>query len=131
MVYAILHTGTKAIEFLEKQYILLIESVTAKRFIPPAAEQEEVLAMRVSGLKDPSLLAMVASTKTFSVYEPQIQVNERTYLSPIGPGSTKQYLFILQDTLYQGKDSVFLIMAFIRRLHPSPWAPRAGYPAGA
>jgi len=108
--FAALDTSDRdAIEFLEKQYILLIESVTAKRFIPPAAEQEEVLAMRVSGLKDPSLLAMVASTKTFSVYEPQIQVNERTYLSPIGPGSTKQYLFILQDTLYQGKDSVFVI----------------------
>lgn len=108
--FAALDTSDRAaIEFLEKQYILLIESVTAKRFIPPAAEQEEVLAMRVSGLKDPSLLAMVASTKTFSVYEPQIQVNERTYLSPIGPGSTKQYLFLLQDTLYQGKDSIFVI----------------------
>ena len=99
----------EAIDWLDRQHLLLIESATAKSFIPPAAEKEEVLAMRVSGLKDPSLLALAASTKTFSIYEPQITIQERTYLSPIGPGSTDRYLFIIQDTLYQGPDSVYVI----------------------
>lgn len=97
------------VDWLDKQHLLLIESATQKSFIPPAAEKEEVLAMRVSGLKDPSLLALAASTKTFSVYEPQIALMEKTYLSPIGPSSTSRYLFILQDTLYQGTDTVFII----------------------
>ncbi len=35
-----------------------MESVTAEEFHSSAAEKEEVLAMRVSGLKDPSLLAV-------------------------------------------------------------------------
>ena len=96
-------------EFFEKQHLLLIESATSKRFIPPSAEQEEVLAMRVSGLKDPSLLALAASTKTFSIYAPQIVLSEKTYVGPIGPASTKHYLFLLEDTLYQGSDSVFVI----------------------
>ena len=96
-------------DFLEKQHIFLMESATAKRSIPPAAEQEEVLAMRVSGLKDPSLLAIAAQTKTFSVYEPQISISDRTYVGPIGPSSTKHYLFILEDTLYQGGDSTYVI----------------------
>jgi hypothetical protein len=65
--------------------------------------------MRVSGLKDPSMLALAASTKTFSVYEPQIALGEKTYLSPIGPGSTERYLFILQDTLFQASDTVYII----------------------
>lgn len=97
------------LDWLDKQHFLMIESATKRSFIPPAAEKEEVLAMRVSGLKDPSLLALAASTKTFSVYEPQIRLNEKSYLSPIGPSSTGHYLFILQDTLYQGTDSVFVI----------------------
>lgn len=49
--------------FLESQYFFLMESATRKSFIPPAAEKEEVLAMRVSGLKDPSFLALAAQTK--------------------------------------------------------------------
>ena len=99
----------EAVEFMQRQHILLIESATRKSFVPPAAAKEEVLAMRVSGLKDPSLLAMLASTQTFSIYAPQITLNERTYVSPIGPGTTDKYLFILEDTLYQGRDSVFVI----------------------
>lgn len=99
----------RAMDFLDKQHLLLIESATRKSFIPPASEKEEVLALRVSGLEDPSLLAMMASTKTFSIYAPQITINERSYLGPIGPNSTDRYLFVLEDTLYQGRDSVFVI----------------------
>lgn len=94
---------------MEKQHLFLMESATEKSFRPPAAEKETVLAMRVSGLKDPSLLALAAQTKTFSIYEPQIVLNERNYLSPIGPASTRHYLFLLEDTLYEKGDSVFVI----------------------
>ncbi|MEO8589890.1 MAG: DUF5686 family protein [Flavobacteriales bacterium] len=99
----------ETIDFFDDQHILLIESATAKSFIPPAAEKEQVLAMRVSGLKDPSLLALAASTRTFSIYDASILVNEKNYVSPIGPTSTNQYFFLLQDTLYQGADTVFII----------------------
>ena len=105
----------EAIDFFEKQHLLLIESATRKSFIPPAAEKEEVLAMRVSGLKDPSLLALAASTKTFSAYAPQIGINEKSYLGPIGPNTTDRYLFILEDTLYQGADTVFVVSYRPRR----------------
>lgn len=96
-------------DFVKDHYLLLMESATKKSFIPPSAEREEVLAMRVSGLKDPSLLALAAQTKTFSIYEPQIGISEKFYLGPLAPGSTKKYLFLIEDTLYQGKDSVFVI----------------------
>lgn len=96
-------------QFLESQYFFLMESATKKSFIPPAAEKEEVLAMRVSGLKDPSFLALAAQTKTFSIYEPQIGISQKLYLGPLAPGSTKKYLFLIEDTLYQGADSVFVI----------------------
>jgi flagellin-like hook-associated protein FlgL len=96
-------------QMLTQQHLFLIESATKKSFIPPAAEKEEVVAMRVSGLKDPSFLALVAQTKTFSIYSPQIDISDKSYLGPIGPGSTAKYYYHLEDTLYQGKDSVFVI----------------------
>jgi len=102
-------SDSEMVDWFDKQHLLLIESATKRTFIPPASEKEEVIAMRVSGLKDPSMLALAASTKTFSVYEPQIVLGEKTYLSPIGPGSTERYLFILQDTLFQASDTVFII----------------------
>ncbi len=98
-----------ALDWMEKHHLLLIESATKRSFIPPANEKEEVLGMRVSGLKDPSLLGLAASTRTFSIYEPQITLLEKNYLSPIAAGSTDRYLYILEDTLYQGADTVFVI----------------------
>ena len=99
----------KAVEFSEQQHLLLIESATRKSFIPPASAREEVLAMRVSGLKDPSLLAMAASTETFSIYDADIGIGDKMYLGPLGPASTSKYRFSLEDTLYQGSDSVYVI----------------------
>lgn len=99
----------EGLAFVDSQHLFLMESATRKSFIPPAAEKEEVLAMRVSGLKDPSFLALAAQTKTFSIYEPQITISEKTYLGPLAPASTNKYLFLLEDTLYQGADSVFVI----------------------
>lgn len=99
----------EAIDFFDKQHLAMIESATRKSFLPPAKEKEEVIAMRVSGLKDPSLLALAASTKTFSIYAPQITISEKAYLGPIGPNSTDRYLFDLRDTLYQGRDTVFVL----------------------
>ncbi|MCL4283134.1 MAG: carboxypeptidase-like regulatory domain-containing protein [Flavobacteriales bacterium] len=102
-------------KFLETQHLFLIESATKKSFIPPAAEKEEVLAMRVSGLKDPGFMTLVAQTKTFSIYAPQIDIGDKSYLGPIGPASTSKYLFVLEDTLYQGRDSVYVISYRPRR----------------
>ncbi len=99
----------EAVDFFQRQHILLVESATKRSFQPPAQSREEVIAMRVSGLKDPSLLAAMASTQTFSIYAPQISIGERTYVGPIGPGNADRYRYILEDTLYQDRDSVFVI----------------------
>lgn len=96
-------------QLMEEQHLFLIESATKKSFIPPAASKETVLAMRVSGLKNPSFLTLAAQTETFSIYAPQIDIGDKSYLGPIGPSSTNKYLFILEDTLYQGADSVYVI----------------------
>jgi len=107
---AALDTGMrKAYDFAEAQHLLLIESATRRHFIPPASSREEVLAMRVSGMRDPSLLAMVAQTESFSIYEPDIRISDKSYLGPLGPASTAKYRFVLEDTLYQGADSIYVI----------------------
>ncbi len=99
----------KFLRMIEEQHLFLIESATKKSFIPPSAEKETVLAMRVSGLSDPSFLALVAQTKTFSIYSPQIDISDKSYLGPIGPSSTNKYFYQIEDTLYHGNDSIYVI----------------------
>jgi len=96
-------------DFFRSQHLLVIESATEKSFDPPSREQERVLAMRVSGLKDPSLLALAASTRTFSPYDPSIVLLDHAYLGPLAPRNTEAYLFILEDTLYSAPDTVFIL----------------------
>lgn len=97
------------LDFTAQQHLLLIESATIRSCRPPRRDREEVLAMRVSGFEDPGLIALAASTRTFSMYEPLIPLGEKSYMSPIGSGTTRSYLFVLEDTLYQGFDTVFVI----------------------
>jgi len=107
---AALDTSTREVYgFAERQHLLLIESVTKKSFIPPDRAREEVLSMRVSGLKDPAILTLLASTETFSIYAPEIRISDKTYLGPLGPAAIAKYRFNLEDTLYQGPDSVYVI----------------------
>ena len=105
-----LDTSTlKAMEFAEEQHIFLVESVTKKSSIPPAKAREEAIAMRVSGLRDPSWLAIIAQTETFSIYDGDIGIDDKVYLGPLAPSGVSKYRFNLEDTLYQGTDSVYVI----------------------
>jgi hypothetical protein len=103
------------VDLLDRQHILLMEGATKRAFIPPSSSKEEVIAMRMSGLKDPSLLALSAQTETFSIYDPLISISGKSYLGPIGQGSWNKYRFVLEDTLWQGADTVFVISYRPRR----------------
>ncbi|MEX2379366.1 MAG: DUF5686 family protein, partial [Vicingaceae bacterium] len=47
--------------------------------------------------------------QSFSLYNDYLSLLGMNYLSPISKGSTSKYLFVLEDTLYQGGDTVFTI----------------------
>lgn len=104
----------EAVRFAQRQHVLLMESATRCTARPPGQRTEEVLAMRVSGLQDPALLAVAASSRSWSVYDPLIELNERRFPSPIAPGATDRYRYVLEDTLAQAGDMVFIIRFFPR-----------------
>ena len=99
----------KTREFFNKQYLMLMESVSKRKFLYPDRNSEIVIGSRVSGLKDP-LFAMIATQfQSFSFYNDYISLSEKRYLNPICDGSINKYLFIIQDTVFSGKDTVFII----------------------
>jgi hypothetical protein len=96
-------------KFLQKQYLFLLESVSDRRFLYPDHNHEEIVASRTSGLKDSPFALLATQMQSFSFYTDYISILGRDYMNPISPGGIKRYDYIIQDTLYNGKDTVFVI----------------------
>lgn len=99
----------RTINFLKERYIFLTESYTERNFKAPDRSFEKVLASRVSGFKNPVFSLLANQLQSFSFYKDYITIYEKKYLSPIAKGSLNKYYYTIEDTLYQGKDSVFVI----------------------
>ncbi len=100
---------TKMDKFFKKQHLFLIESVTKREFLHPDKNHETVLASRVSGLKNSPFALLATQLQSFSFYDDFVTVLDEKFLNPISEGSTRKYFFMLEDTLYSGKDTVFVI----------------------
>lgn len=99
----------KTIKFFERNHLFLLESVTDKKFIAPNLSNENIRGIRASGFKDVSFMALATQLQSFTFYKEIIELSDKTYLNPISKNSENKYLFTLEDTLYEGKDSVFVI----------------------
>ncbi|MFA4853064.1 MAG: DUF5686 family protein, partial [Bacteroidales bacterium] len=99
----------KVKKILKKQYLFLMESVTERKFMYPDKNNEKLVASKISGLKDPLLSLLFSQVQSFSFYNEIFHLLDKNYLNPISKGSPNKYFFLLEDTLYQGNDSVYII----------------------
>lgn len=103
-------TERKARAFLEKQDIFIMETVTERKFKSPGLNQENVLATKVSGFKNPMMAFMISQIQSTSFYDELISIAGKKYINPISKGSTRKYFFMIEDTVYtEQKDTVFII----------------------
>lgn len=97
-------------KFLNKSDLFLMETVTERKFMSPDLNQENVLATRVSGFKDPLIAFMISQIQSTSFYDELISIAGKKYVNPISKGSTSKYFFLLEDTTYSERgDSIFII----------------------
>lgn len=99
----------KVLSFLKSQYFFLMESINKRIFLHPDKSYEKIEASHVSGFKDPLLVLLMNSIQSFSFYNEIITLSGERYVNPISSGSTSKYLFLMEDTTYVGKDTVFII----------------------
>lgn len=99
----------KAKDFLNKQHLFMMESVSKKSFMYPDKVNEKLIATKISGFKDPLFAMIVTQMQSFSFYNDYISIMDKNYLNPISKDSPEKYFFLLEDTLYQDKDSVYII----------------------
>jgi uncharacterized protein YqkB len=95
--------------FSENSHLLMMETVTERKFLYPENLKETVTGTKVSGFKEPSFSTTATDLQPFSFYDDHFKILGKNYLNPITSGSTTKYFFNLEDTLYHGNDSVFVI----------------------
>lgn len=105
-------TVLSLIKSSETQHLLMMESYTHRIFMAPDKSKETILANRVSGFKTPNFAPLATDLQPFSFYDPEINLNTGTvtgYQNPMGPGAIGRYQYILEDTLYDNGDSIYVI----------------------
>jgi len=96
-------------KFAHQNHLFISESFTERKYVRPNLTKETVLANRVSGVKDPFFTFQASDFQPFSFYKDNVLLFNVNYRNPISYGSWDKYDFTLADTLYHGKDSVFVI----------------------
>ena len=95
--------------FLADHHFFMMETVTERRFMPPSRDNETILASRVSGFENPVFALLITQMQSFSFYNNEIAISGNTYVSPLAPGSLDRYFFMMEDTTYSGRDTVFIV----------------------
>ncbi len=99
----------RMMEVLDERHVFIMESVTERKFQFPNISNETVMANRVSGLENPMFTMLATELQPFSFYGKSITILENDYLSPLNKAAFNRYFYHLEDTLYQGVDTVFVV----------------------
>lgn len=102
-------TNLEVAQFFRQRDIFLSESVSERSFRAPNLSQEQIIATRTSGIENPIFLLLSTQFQSFSFYDDYISLLQIRLLNPISPGSTSRYFFHLEDTLYDGADSIYVL----------------------
>lgn len=87
--------------------LMIMESVSERKFLYPSRLEEKIVATKVSGLKRPNFAALATDLQPFSFYSPFILLIDQTYVSPLHPRNWNQYDYLCLDTLIRETDSVY------------------------
>ncbi len=101
----------KAIEFANRQYLFISESVSERRYLNPGKVNETVLATQISGLKNPLFSILATQLQSFSFYRDEFEIFNISLDNPIAKKAENQYLYLIEDTLFDryDADTVFII----------------------
>lgn len=94
---------------LKGSRLFMMESVTNRKFIKPDISEEVVIGTKVSGFENPTFASLATDFQPFSFYKDNIRLFNINYLNPISKGSLKKYKFRIEDTIYQQKDTVYIL----------------------
>ncbi|CAN5359736.1 DUF5686 family protein [soil metagenome] len=90
-------------------HLAMLESYSSVKHLRPNLKKETVLKSKVTGWDDPKLAMLSSSFQPFAFYEEQVSLFGSLYVNPISDNSLKRYEFFLQDTVYTGRDTTYIL----------------------
>ncbi|MEI6122296.1 MAG: DUF5686 family protein [Bacteroidota bacterium] len=95
----------------EEQYIMMMESNTERIYLN-GKSKETILGTKVSGFTDPNFSSLATDIQPFSFYKDFVSLSItdiKDYLNPIANGSIGRYYYLIEDTIFENQDSVFVV----------------------
>ncbi len=107
----------KVRKLLDKQDFFMSETVTERKYLKPKLNQENVIATKVSGFRNPVIVFMLSQIQSTSFYDEKINILNKNYINPISKGSTRKYFFLLEDTTYNNQGDTTFIISYRPRIN--------------
>jgi len=99
----------KLTEFTNKQHVLLSETYSTRTWKSPATVQEDIQAIRFSGLKRAAFTSTITDVLPFHAYTDYITLNGKDYHNPVSRGYEKYYRFSLTDEITENTGTTWVI----------------------
>ncbi|MBS1615287.1 MAG: hypothetical protein JST06_04125 [Bacteroidetes bacterium] len=96
-------------EFTSRRHILLTETFSRRSYRRPQQIQEDIIASRFSGFREPLFNSLVTDILPFHGYDNYLRLNGRDFRNPLSPGAGAWYHFGLRDEMLLGKDTIWVI----------------------
>ena len=94
------------------RHLFVIESVTRKLYKSPNKNKETVIGTKISGFEHPGVATIPDGIQNFGFHENIIPLVNKKFLNPLADGADRHYVYILKDTLYDKKDTIFVMDYF-------------------
>lgn len=102
-------TTLKMLDFFRNKQAFVSETFSHFHYKPKNNRKEEIIAAKTSGMKNPLFSLFANQIQPFSAYKNPIELFATEYLNPLTNSGMKGYFYILQDTNYLDKDTIFIV----------------------
>ena len=99
--------ATEAAKFMDSAYFFFTESINEYKYRKPEKVSETVLASRTTGSKNPVFSLILTQMQSATFYKNYINIIGARFVNPFSKGTFKRYYFEIQDTIFDGNDTIF------------------------
>jgi hypothetical protein len=99
----------KMLNYFKQRQGFASETYSRFHYKPKNNKKEVILGSKTSGLNNPIFSLFANQIQPFSAYTNPLVLFSTEYLNPLSESGMKGYLYILQDTTYLNKDTIYIV----------------------